>query len=396
MKLQLFVEPVNNQIIGYNKLTETIVSKDSIIIDIDEGEPYITLLGKYYIDGKIADTNSNIDTVFENIPQLESKCNQLQKIVDNEYKTFMDNLLDGKSMDEAKKIAQANREKLNAAKENLAKVSKHYQSKLAEKVKDKFQKEYAKNNCKYDVSILLLIRDENEYLEEWLSHHIKKLQIDHIYIYDNESKVPVRTFLKNLNNKLYTDHVTIIDWATTKNTQEDANNHFLKNYAQETKWFIPIDTDEFIQLNADKSLKEMLANFEEQYGAVICQWETYGANGQEKKSDAPVLERFTKAAENYDVNTSGKYFIQSVMCDDFIRHEPRLRLYCDIEPDGNTMKQYFQLNHYFTKSYEEWCTKMSRGSCDPKVRRGYQLFFKVNPDMEYLNTGENYLQSYGA
>lgn len=46
-------------------------------------------------------------------------------------------------------------------------------------------------------SICLLAKDENEYINEWLNWHINVCKFDHIYIYDNESKIP----LINLINK---------------------------------------------------------------------------------------------------------------------------------------------------------------------------------------------------
>ena len=51
---------------------------------------------------------------------------------------------------------------------------------------------------------------------------------------------------------------------------------------------------------------------------------------------------------------------------------------------------------YITKSYEEWVEKISRGSVNPGYMRKYQEFFEINPDMEYLNTGEKTIQTYGA
>lgn len=51
------------------------------------------------------------------------------------------------------------------------------------------------------IAICLIIKDENQYLEEWLNHH-RKLGIDFFIIYDNNSEVSVSEYIKdnNLNN----------------------------------------------------------------------------------------------------------------------------------------------------------------------------------------------------
>ena len=45
---------------------------------------------------------------------------------------------------------------------------------------------------------------------------------------------------------------------------------------------------------------------------------------------------------------------------------------------------------------KEYLEKIRRGSVNPNFMRRYQEFFEVNPDMEYLNTGEQTRQFYGA
>ena len=44
---------------------------------------------------------------------------------------------------------------------------------------------------KYYTSICLLAKEENDYINEWLDWHLNKLKFDHVYIYDNESDIPI-------------------------------------------------------------------------------------------------------------------------------------------------------------------------------------------------------------
>ena len=49
----------------------------------------------------------------------------------------------------------------------------------------------------YMSSICLLAKDEDSYLDEWITYHIG-IGIDHIFIYDNGSKNPISEFIKSI------------------------------------------------------------------------------------------------------------------------------------------------------------------------------------------------------
>lgn len=53
------------------------------------------------------------------------------------------------------------------------------------------------------------------------------------------------------------------------------------------------------------------------------------------------------------------------------------------------------IDHYYTKSWEEWCWKIKeRGGADPNYHKALREFFYYNPDMKYLDTGEQAVQAY--
>jgi hypothetical protein len=123
----------------------------------------------------------------------------------------------------------------------------------------------------YNVSVCLLIKDENKYLEEWINHHLK-LGIEHFYIYDNNSKIPVsKTILEKFNSNYF----TFIDWSDNyKSMQIEAYNHYLTNYGNKSKWTAFIDTDEFIQWDSVEVLDKY-----ESYDYVRIPWVLFNANG---------------------------------------------------------------------------------------------------------------------
>jgi hypothetical protein len=99
-------------------------------------------------------------------------------------------------------------------------------------------------NKKYYISICLLAKNENDYINEWLEWHLN-LGVEHFYIYDNDSTIP----LINSINKDFLQYCTIIDFPSPrKHTQKEAYKHCLDNYKQDNEWIAFIDGDEFINV----------------------------------------------------------------------------------------------------------------------------------------------------
>ena len=133
-----------------------------------------------------------------------------------------------------------------------------------------------------------------------------------------------------------------------------------------------------------------MEDYTEVYGSFV----EYNANGQETYTDAPVRERFTRTT---DVCSAlyHKNFIQVNHIDNFKRHyanyNPKKYFVFRNEEDNKDM---FVIDHYYTKSWEEWQQKIKRGSSDPGYRKQLKEFFVYNPDMKYLDRGEDVVQGY--
>lgn len=397
--LQLMIDESNNRIFGYMDIDKdsTLLSADDIVIENEDDIKTLTSSNLfddkiYYIDGHVIKDNSG-DVYSDRIELLEGKIAELEKYQNTE--ALFNLIMEGKSMDDAVFMIKEKKNELEEKKMELENLYKEIEEKRKQYWKDKMDKEEEGKNYKYYISIMLIAKDENEYIEEWIEHHLSTLGVDHIYLYDNESKVPIKEYLEEQGSK-YMDKITFVDWASTESNQEDSLNHFLKTYGDETKWVITIDVDEFIVMNdTSRSLHSLLESYEsEPY--ILCQWVHYGANGNETKSNEPVMERFTQRAETLDTDGLGKYFVQTGKCNRFTGRIHVRRRYCELYINDKCNLDLFQVNHYITKSFEEWDEKMKKGSVSPIHGRNYSLFFEVNPDMKHLDTGENYKQGYGA
>ncbi len=257
---------------------------------------------------------------------------------------------------------------------------------------------------KYYCSICLIIRDENEYLEEWLEWHVRQ-GVEHFYIYDHGSKQPVSEYIATLD-KTISDKITVRDFGGSHDfAQHEAYNDCLKRYAKESRWIGFIDADEMVRVKCGKKIPELLKYYES-FAGLFMRWIVYDANGQIKKSDKPLRERFTHVTPTDIDDGIGKTFVQPLLIKYMNTHngyvykgfyvvdENRRKV------DDNEIRKYDStddlvcVDHYYTKSYEEWLEKMRRGTCDPLYNRKYNDFFMYNPDMEYCREDLTLEQKY--
>ena len=390
--VRLFINPLNPEnknIYGFEVIND--------LIDIYNDD---TIVSKEELNHLIVNSNfkNNID-----ILEFLEKEKPLVKSF-NKMNRFNDLLLNSnyslrkirKIVDKEEKEYFKSLENFNNKKEEVIKNSKTIEN---------YYKEYDLNsdrfvNYKYYSSVVLLVKNENKYLKEWLDWHLDKVGFDHIYIYDNYTKEDskgVKEYLESISyDKL--KRVTINKFSTpkrkNKNLQTECYNYHLKRYKEEVKWSAFIDIDEFIQY---KNINEFLKNKKE-YVDISIWFKEYNANGHEKYNpNIPVQERFTKVVDNKEVESSSadKHIVQNYKISHFKTHYPKynpqkhLCYRCTIE------EMYYK--HFYTKSYEEWIEKISRGSCDKDYLRRYDEFFLYNPDMINLYNSElqEFKQSYG-
>lgn len=363
------------------------IYKEDVFVEDGEISAEDVLEGKsYYIDGQIVKKE---EEAVEELLELEKEYAKKSSI--DESKLFMDFIMSGNGLDEARELVENHRAELQTMKAKLEELQEEENAKIRKYWIEKNRETDAE--YKYYAAVVLLIKDENRYLAEWLDWHLDA-GLEHIYLYDNGSKEKVTDVVEGYPEEIR-EKITVIDWGKDyDNIQEEAYNHFLSNYQKEVKWVIFLDSDEFLRIESDQKLNEILAGLEdytEIYGAL----EEYNANGAVEYSAEPVRERFTITTE-VSQGIYHKNFIQANRVDSMIRH------YAFYDPkrhqeykNENQNQDLFVIEHYYTKSWEEWKEKiLERGACDPVYRRKLQEFFMYNPDMEYLNDGSDAKQKY--
>lgn len=389
--VELYVDIITNKITGYN----AIIPKDTtdcILVDEKELRKMAGFPSEsyYYIEGEIISMPDPEGAYFSELGYLDAQYERLHQNVMDEQKLFMDKVLAGVAIEEAAREARENRERMALVAEQRKKLEEGHQKAVMEAAIKKFEEEEAGIKYRHFLSMVTVVRDENDYLEEWIRYHIEELGFDHFYLYDNESEKSVQEYLEGVGFR-HLDKVTVVPWATSGNTQQDSHKHFLKEYSSETKWFLAADPDEYVVLKNDsKPLKRFLEE-NSAHSAIECIWHHFNANGQETKMEGTDMERFTQETEWQYGDGRGKVFAQSNRVKSFTNYRPHMRFGMPVENEKN----FFQLNHYYTRSYEEWMRKMARGTVVPYAKRRFSEFFELNPDMAYLDTGEDYKQEYG-
>lgn len=240
----------------------------------------------------------------------------------------------------------------------------------------------------FNSAICLLIKDENDYINEWLEWHIG-VGFEHFYIYDNGSKIPILESVKSE----YIPFCTVVDFSGPhENTQLECYNDALNRYRDCTKWLAFIDTDEFIRTINGENINSFLTRFECHDGLYL-RWIIYNANGLMVKDDRPQRERFTRVSDCIPSKPFGKSIIQPAKVRVMGTHFPTGRIgeYDIVDSNGQLMRtacsefskeEIAVIDHYFTRSYEEWLEKAKRGSCDPRCIRLYDEFYQFNPELE--------------
>ncbi len=137
------------------------------------------------------------------------------------------------------------------------------------------------------ICICTLIKNEQEYLEDWLKYHIK-LGIDKIFIVEDIGSESHKYIIEKYSNNV---EVLNIPFDESEYIKEhcSSNQYYYQlkmfNYIRDLNiydWCFIMDIDEYITILENLSLKEFLSQYND-YSELILYWKNYGANGHIQK-----------------------------------------------------------------------------------------------------------------
>lgn len=201
------------------------------------------------------------------------------------------------------------------------------------------------------------VRDDNDYLDEWIDYHLS-IGFEHIIIYDHLSKIPVQSKW---------DNVTVYRLERPSLFEpEFIHNFTLQNH--KSFWMAHFDVDEFIVLFESRNVNEFLQNYEN-HGAIGLCWSMFGSSGYIDKPKGLVKDNYLwrRPDENPE-------WIKSIINTQFCTriNDPHHGVYSVPAVNDNfelitgarasSPRKYAKLNHYFTRSLEEYKRKIERGT----------------------------------
>lgn len=228
-------------------------------------------------------------------------------------------------------------------------------------------------------SVCAIAREEQLYLEDWVCSNMAT-GAEHFFIYDNGGSVPVQETLKQY---VEAGLVTVVNFPG-KSAQMPAYTHALFNFGHTSKWMGFFDCDEIMIPREKDTVQDILTEYE-QYGGLNVSWRIYGSNSHQSKPEGLMIENYMLAMpkDHYE-STHTKAIVQ-----------PEKTLRAGSNPHHFTFKPGFhavsedfkvvpnawtphcsnklQLNHYFTKSLEEFKIKIQRPRADAHQLGGRKL-----------------------
>ncbi|OPH06527.1 hypothetical protein B4586_03315 [Lacticaseibacillus paracasei] len=224
----------------------------------------------------------------------------------------------------------------------------------------------------YQLSIVTTVKNEAPYLREWLRYHIS-VGVQHFYLYDNDSQDNLDEVLKD-----FSDYVTLTK-IHGRVRQFDAYNDAINRFRYETKYMAVIDADEFIFRPGKGKLLLPLIDYllsNKSFGGVAVNWAIFGSSGLKKKPLGLVTDNFVyRANDNFRKNRLVK-----TICN------PRKVFYFSVSHAANYLPGFYavnenqekvdwtttqvpsiskiRINHYYSKSQEEFLRKRARGAGD--------------------------------
>ena len=234
------------------------------------------------------------------------------------------------------------------------------------------------------VALCAIMKNEADYVEEWLAFHILQ-GVSRVLLYDNNSSDDTRRRARSFAQQVT---IRVVPWSGPPDkfdlTQRLAYADGARRLAGAVDYAAFIDLDEFLFASDYRPLGQVLGGFPADTAAIAVNQRVFGSAAQVSASEDLVTSRFTKAAAadhpeghwfktvarperivGFDtvhsvVLNSGAYVLSDGQP---LPPRPDHPGHSSVVPEGA-----LQLHHYILKSREEFERKKSRAGPDLKSR----------------------------
>ncbi|MBD5647241.1 MAG: glycosyltransferase family 92 protein [Desulfovibrio sp.] len=212
-------------------------------------------------------------------------------------------------------------------------------------------------------SLCAIVKDEDRDIHEWLAYHFAT-GFEHVLIYDNNSRIPLRT---TLADHVSAGLVTVVDWPLTRAQQLSAYHHALRTWGKNTSWLAFIDVDEFILPLQHDDIRDFLDEYGD-CGAVGAHWAMFGSGGRISRPHGGILANYTQSL-GLDPHIKSivrpAQVLRPVSAHHFAFRPGAFCVNEDRVPIGDFMSyplgDKLRINHYYYKSQQDFQDKIARG-----------------------------------
>jgi hypothetical protein len=199
--------------------------------------------------------------------------------------------------------------------------------------------------------LIAIAKDEAPYIREWIEYH-RGIGVTDIHILDNASVDGTGDIAYEMGCH--------VEWHSGRHQQMPYYRRLLYS-SLPPGWYGFLDIDEFIQ----GPVLDVLAECE---GAALgLTWRLFGPSGHYVKTDEPVQKRFTRSRTDSHIKSIVKFPVDGIVAND-----PHYLVHKTVDCNGviipgphhMILEPAVCINHYFTKSVEEFVAKCSRGRAD--------------------------------
>lgn len=226
------------------------------------------------------------------------------------------------------------------------------------------------NKFKYDLVLVAALKNEGKYVKEWIEFH-KLIGVDKIVLFNNESTDNLRKIIEKYVEQGFVDYFEI----NGEGVQLEAYQNAIDMYKFDTKWMAFLDLDEFLMPVYEDSIKYFLNELDSNVSQVLLGWELFGSSGYIHEPKGLVTENFVKHADkttiwDYKPIVNPRAVI-SVDLPHYLNvigktiDENKKRIYAypytflkNVKPSSTNR---IRVNHYFTKSKDQYIEKKKRG-----------------------------------
>ena len=246
-------------------------------------------------------------------------------------------------------------------------------------------KKFLKKNHKIKICVCTLGKDENRYIREFVGHY-EKYGIDKIFLYDNND-INGEKFEEVINDYVEKGIVEILNWRGKKFSMfKIMNNCYIRRYKY-YDWLLFYEIDEFLYLYNYTNVKEFLEQDKfKECKLILLNLICHTDNDLLHYENKTLAKRFPKIVP---ITKPGGRFLEVKFilkgnisnitiknihicnrkinnCNGF-GHKNKIKGQYSSEPDYN----YYYIDHYYSKSTEEFINKLNRGDAVSTSKKYY-------------------------